>query len=150
MSILSTRTKFSLLMLLLCLGCAPKPVISEANYSLEAISRATYKALIKIRKVSQNRREFVSDYLTADGKLWDPLSNAIQRITAKVIVLGESRPYSIEIQTIVEERSSNEPGYSARFKRVGKSKALVEQLAFRIQDELRRNKDQNLDDFKPF
>ncbi|MDZ4660356.1 MAG: hypothetical protein SGJ18_01920 [Pseudomonadota bacterium] len=145
----SIRT-LALSALFLFIGCGEAPIIPEANYSLEAIGRSAYKALIKVKKVSQNRREYFSDYLTLEGKLWDPLSNDVRRVTAKVIVLGERRPYTIEIQTIVEERSANEPGYSARFKRVGKSKALIEQLAFRIQDDLRKNKDQSLDDFKPF
>ena len=136
--------------LFLLASCGQAPVIPEANYSLEAISKSVYKALIKVRKVSQNRREYISDYLTLEGKIWDPLSNEVRRATAKVIVLGDRRPYTIEIQTIVEERPSNEPGYSARFKKVGKSKTLTDQLAFRIQDDLRKNKDQSLDDFKPF
>lgn len=147
----SQSIRFAILVLMLAfLGCGEVPIIPEANYSLEAISRSVYKALIKVRKVSQNRREFVSDYLTLEGKIWDPLGNDIRRATAKVIVLGERRPYTIQIQTIVEERSSSEPGYSARFKKVGKSKALIDQLAFRIQDDLRKNKEQSLDDFKPF
>ncbi len=145
-----TIRALGLSVLFVVLGCGQAPVIPEANYSLEAIGKSIYKALIKVRKVSQNRREYISDYLTLDGKLWDPLSNEVRRATAKVIVLGERRPYMIEIQAIVEERPSNQPGYSARFKRVGKSQALIEQLAFRIQDDLRKNKDQSLDDFKPF
>ncbi len=149
MSSLSIRTSI-IAVLILIFGCGQAPVIPEANYSLEAIGKSIYKALLKVRKISQNRREYISDYLTLDGKLWDPLSNEVRRATAKVLVLGERRPYIIEIQTIVEERPSNEPGYSARFKRVGKSKALIDQLAFRIQDDLRKNKDQSLDDFKPF
>ncbi len=137
--------------LLFFVACTHTPTIPELSYPLDAIEKSVVKSLVKVRKVSQNRRDYTSEFLMLNGKLWDPLSNETARAYVTVSILGERRPYSVDIEAIVEERPANQPGYSARYKVVGQSKKLVDQIAFRIEDELRRTQQRNfIDDFKAF
>ncbi len=149
---MSSQTILALVLSLALLnGCVSDPALTNLNYPMPMIEKAIQNAVIKIKSVSQSRREFTSDYLTKDGKIWDPIGNDPQRATVKITVSGDRRPYDLDIETSVEERPTNQPGYSAGFKVIGTSSKLAQEVLFRIQTYLRQNSKRNLiDDFRAF
>lgn len=149
MSIQSTLAK--IISLVVLLGCASEPEIADANYPLVALDKAIRSALVSVRSTSQNKREYVSDYLTTDGRSWDPLGKDEIRAIVTVAVVGDRRPYDIRIETVVEEKQKMATGYSSGYKVVGSSKKLSAEIQLRIRNYLRQNAKRNLiDDFKPF
>lgn len=136
---------------ILVTGCAGDPTIANLNYPLPLLEKAIQNALVKVKSVSHNRREFVSDYLTKEGRIWDPIGNDPQRAVVRVFVVGDRRPYDIDIETSIEERPTGQTGYSTGFKEIGKSSRLVQEIQFRIQTYVRQNSKRNLiDDFRAF
>ncbi len=132
-------------------GCVSDPAMPSLNYPLPLLEKAIQNALVKVKTVSQNRREFVSDYLTKEGRIWDPIGNDPQRAVVKVFIVGDRRPYDIDIETSIEERPTSQTGGSTGFKEIGKSSRLSQEIQFRIQTYVRQNSKRNLiDDFRPF
>lgn len=132
-------------------GCISEPTMTNLNYSLPLIEKAIQNGVVKVKSVTQNKREFTSDYLTKEGRLWDPIGNDPQRVVVKITVSGDRRPYDLDIETSVEERPTNQPGHLAGFKVIGTSKKLAQEIQFRIQNYLRQNSKRNLiDDFRAF
>lgn len=132
-------------------GCISEPTMTNLNYPLPLIEKAIQNGVVKLKSVSQNKREFVSDYLTKDGRLWDPIGNDPQRAIVKITVSGDRRPYDLDIETTVEERPTSQPSPSTGFKVIGTSSKLSQEVQFRIQNYLRQNSKRNLiDDFRAF
>lgn len=132
-------------------GCVSDPVLTNLNYPLPMIEKAIQNGLVKIKSVSQSRREFTSDYLTKEGRVWDPIGNDPQRAIVKVTIIGDRRPYDLDIETSIEERPTGQAGYSTGFKEIGTSSKLAQEIQFRIQTYLRQNSKRNLiDDFRAF
>ncbi len=132
-------------------GCVSEPTMTNLNYPLALIEKAIQTGVVRVKSVSQNKREYISDYLTKEGRVWDPIGNDPQRVVVKITVSGDRRPYDLDIETSVEERPTNQPGHLAGFKAIGTSKKLSQEIQFRIQNYLRQNSKRNLiDDFRAF
>ncbi|OQW47793.1 MAG: hypothetical protein A4S09_14650 [Proteobacteria bacterium SG_bin7] len=132
-------------------GCISEPTMTNLDYPLPLIEKAIQASVVKVKSVTQNKREFTSDYLTKEGRLWDPIGNDPQRVVIKIAVSGDRRPYDLDIETLVEERSTGQPSHSVGFKAIGTSKKLSQEIQFRIQNYLRQNSRRNLiDDFRAF
>ena len=145
------KNRFSLALLVFCFGCATEPTVRDLNFPLAQIDKAIHKALGKIKKISHNRRDYQSDYLTTDGKPLDPLADNLQRLTVFVTIRGEQRPYDLDIEALVEEKQSNQSGYSTSFRITDKSKKIIAETTAKILINLKQNSNRNvIDDFKAF
>ena len=101
-------TKWILILTLFLSACATEGYrISDQNMSLGEIRRAVTAIIGEPRSISQNQRTFYSQYFSRkpDPK-FDP-QKSFQRAYAKVLVLGDRRPYDVVVSVLVEERSGS-------------------------------------------
>jgi hypothetical protein len=105
---------------------------------------------VGIRSLSDNGREFLSQYFLMDKKEYIPAKDASIRYYARILILNSSRPFEIEVEVREEMRHDingrivfQDGGYDLRIARLVKDQ-LKEALA-------KRRDDLNLiDDFRVF
>ena len=102
------------------------------------------------RKVSLNGREFLSHYFLVKGDKYFRAKNAPVRYFAKVWVLGDRRPYKVEVIVYKEKRRVIDQ--QAQYYKTGTQKEIAKRLAKDIQKTLskRRDKRNIIDDFRVF
>lgn len=137
-------------------GCVTSPppqtvVIKELNVPLRQIKKAVASALPGgIRRKSDNGRTFDSHYISMSGKRWDPLSTERERAWASVTILGDRRPYRLEILVSSEVRETKDP-LDLDFKPYRRSKKWGRRISERIVDYLKNKKKNSIfDDFRAF
>lgn len=121
-------------------------------YALQVIKTEVTKTIpAEIENISPNGREYYSELFalppkfakrvgkTRDGKL-------LERAWAKVIILGERRPYTLHISVFTQELGLNE------YESTGENKKYADYLGKRIKKSLvQRHENMDLiDDFRPF
>lgn len=128
-------------------GCSSPETIEEINRPFGVV-RATVKDTIPggTRKVSENGREFDSNYFAPKGPFDTDGSTGNFRESAHIVILGSGRPYGIELECIVEKREGSS------YEVYGKDSVRAKELAQRIRTGLsNRREDRNMiDEFKPF
>ena len=120
-------------------GCVHDDLkIEESDKSLGDIKKAIVSVIGEPRKLSQNQREFTSQY-TEDGGLRG-------RYYYVITILGPRRPYDIEIRAFTETRSGK------TFEPLGESTSLAKKVLKELQTKLHQSRDgRNLiDDFRAF
>lgn len=82
--------------------------IAEQNVSLADLKKAITGVIGEPRGISENQRTYYSQYFSRkpDPK-FDPLKSK-ERAFAKIVILGDRRPYDIDIDVIVEEREGRD------------------------------------------
>jgi hypothetical protein len=140
-------TKFlGLLSFLIMAGCVTGHVIKESTYPIDDIRNAILAISGPPRSVSSNKREFVSSYFSRKkDPSFDP-QKAKERLYAKFTILGDRRPYDIQVQVFIEERVEGE------YEEAGIDDALSEQIGMELKRELtKRPETRNvIDDFRAF
>ena len=131
--------------------------ISALNQPLNTLQKVALISLpVGKLKVSSNAREYNSQFFIPDGnnvRFWiGPKSTDNIRYQALIKVLGDRRPYEVEVivtkQKLVKSWSSTRP----RFEVVGYSESIAEIVAKYYSDNLTKAlKDRNfIDDFRVF
>jgi hypothetical protein len=100
-----------------------------------------------IRGKSQNGREFVSKYHPETGDIYATATTDKVRAYTKLSVLGDRRPYVLQLHYIVEERDENGTYHVVRRDQARARKILKELQTFLA---TRPDKDNFIDDFRPF
>ncbi|MFN7729904.1 MAG: hypothetical protein ACK5P7_12170 [Bdellovibrio sp.] len=127
-------------------GCVTGHLIKEADRSLPEIKNAIYATMGQPREVATNEREFESVYFSKKKiQNFDP-EKSKERNYAKVTVLGDRRPYDIQVQVFLEER------VNGNYEDAGLDEELSDQIAEEIKKALRKSRDQRnvIDDFRAF
>lgn len=99
-----------------------------------------------VREESLNGREVTSGYF--NPRNWEEdASEKSERAFAKVLILGSSRPYSIDVHVFKEKRRG-----SGNYRNAGEDRKLTKDLVDRIKEALAdRREDRNIiDDFRAF
>jgi hypothetical protein len=149
---------------LLLSGCTSVQTISDLNYSLIDIQKGISATVPKgIAKISENRRTFSSKYFdpeTIDADRSTERSEDVYRERASVVttILGDRRPYTVEVDVLLEEDQSGiEPKkdddyIEGKFAVSGHDKELARYFRDRLANYLARlERNKNLiDDFRPF
>lgn len=121
--------------------------IEDLNTSLVSLQRLADKSLpVARKKVSRNGREFYSvPFVTIKGEFVRAKSERVQNI-AVIKVLGDRRPYTLEVQVV--KKVLGQSGYGES----GYDQGLARVIKRRIQKALvQRREDRNIiDDFKAF
>jgi len=120
--------------------------IEEENQSLGEIKRALIAIMGDPRKTSQNQREFTSNYFgRKEDPKFDP-NKVKERLYAKFIILGDRRPYDIEITVFVEEKVGRS------YKAIGTDPSVAKSLAKELESRLNQSRDGRniIDDFRAF
>ena len=131
-------------------GCATSGTISihELNISLNELQKIVIdNTPIKVRRQSSNGREFYSEYFIEKKGQYVEAINAPVRMTAALFLLGDRRPYTIEIKVLVESRGSG-----ASYSVVKHDEGIARVISRRIEKTLyQRREDRNIiDDFRVF
>ncbi len=134
------------------LGCASPPSGPYAerntvNASVSGIIRAFDRAAVGIRGRSANGRELVSKYHSATGDGYDYGDTKTERAYSKLRILGERRPYILQIQVIIEKRNSK-----GVYRLVDYDQEKAEKVLKGLIDYLvtRPEREDFIDDFRPF
>ncbi len=123
------------------LGCAQDQIkAEESETSIGEIKKAVVSVIGSPREISQNQREFTSQYSEL------PNTKPKERVYYVVTILGSRRPYEVEVKALVEQKQ----GIS--FIEVGEDARLAQKLLKDIQSKLHQGRDgRNLiDDFRAF
>lgn len=135
-------------------------MFSESRYSLRmrdidaSLSdiRAVVGAILPIglRAVSPNGRELVSKHFVVSKDRYKAAADAIERYYAQVTVLGDRRPYDVEILVAHEQRVLR--GNAFVYVIAGYDYDLARELEVKVRQELtKRREDRNIiDDFRVF
>lgn len=128
-------------------GCGTRILIEDIDKPFGVV-RATVKEILPggIRKTSDNGREFDSNYFAPKGPLDVDAASANFRETAKLVILGAGRPYTVSIDTFIEKKSGK--AYEA----YGRDPGRAKEIARRFETSLSKRRDDRnmIDDFKPF
>lgn len=149
-----------LLSVLLLSGCSTVK-LNELDYSLLDIQKGITKTAPKgILKVSANQRTFTSRYFDPDSfeASRETEKGGRERATVEAIILGDRRPYDVEIVVLIEEDSNDaavtkdDDFIEGHWIRVGTDKGLAKYFRDRLANYLVRvERNKNLiDDFRPF
>lgn len=147
--------RLSVLVLLLALlsACAGAK-LTDVNYSLSGINAAIEKELtMGIQGYSENHREYYSKPFVIKQSDQDKKEGYRRRGRAKVVVLGDQRPYTIEADVWIERARVNKKGeMSSEYEVLSHDKRLARLLLKNILASIeRRDQDRNfIDDFRPF
>jgi hypothetical protein len=138
--------------LMVTFGCASPPSGPYAerntvNASVSGIIRAFDRAAVGIRGRSANGRELVSKYHSATGDGYDYADTKAERAYSKLRILGERRPYTLQVQVIVEKRNSK-----GVYRMVDYDQEKAEKVLKGLIDYLvtRPEREDFIDDFRPF
>lgn len=104
------------------------------------------------RRVTKGGRVFYSNYyLPTKDQGYQPASKSALRYTAKVYVLGDRRPYTIEVEVARERRDAGSGDFTT-YTRDGFDERLAKILSAQIKGNLsKRPEDLNIiDDFRVF
>lgn len=146
------------LSLLLCLvGCVNLErnpaglIINQVDASLSDI-RAVVSAILPVgqRSISSNGRELLSKHFIISEDRYKPALDSTLRYFAQFKVLGDRRPYDVEILVTVEKRVLK--GNQFIMAPVGFERTLAKELEVKFRQELiKRREGRNIiDDFRVF
>ena len=137
----------SLVSLVSLSACESMVTVSDLDRAYGIVRAAVKESMPGgVRKISENGREFDSNYFAPKGPFDVDGSTGIYRETARVTILGAGRPYSIRIEAIVEKKEGR------KYEDVGRDTVRAKELAQRIRTGLSNRRDDRnvIDDFKPF
>jgi hypothetical protein len=141
---------FPFLMILATSGCASSGSVSidDLNTSLVDLQRVVTDALpLGKRKQSQNTRVFYSSYFLVKKGEYEAAADHPYRNYAEIFILGDRRPYKIEVRVITEKRERD-----GEYSLIKYDEGLARVISRRIQMALhKRREDRNIiDDFRVF
>ena len=145
-----TRT-FRLIFLwiaLLLSGCQTGGVfLRETPLSLSETRRVITIAIGEPRGVSQNGREILSKYYDRKNKALEKMDMVRERYYTMVTVLGDRRPYDVQVQVLVEGRTPE-----GGFEQVERDDDRAAVIAEKIRIALNQSRDNRnvIDDFRSF
>jgi hypothetical protein len=98
----------TVLLIFISVACATRTYrVADQNLSLGDIKRAVTSVIGEPRVLSENQRTYLSQYFSRNpDPKFDPMKSP-ERMYAKIAILGDRRPYNIDIQVLVEERDGN-------------------------------------------
>lgn len=120
--------------------------IADQNLSLVDIKKAVTAVIGEPRAVSENQRTFLSQYFSRKPDPKFDAQKSKERLYAKVAILGDRRPYDVEVEVVVEEREQN--SYYA----TGNDSTEAKKLGKDIRTRLNQGRDDRnvIDDFRAF
>jgi len=120
--------------------------IANQDISLADMRRAVVSVVGDPRELSQNQRVYFSQYFSRkpDPK-FDP-EKSKERLYAKVSVLGDRRPYNIEVEVLIEKRDFGE------YVLAGLDYPLAQKIGKDIRSKLNQSRENRnaIDDFRAF
>lgn len=122
-------------------------ILRETPLNLSETRRAVMAVIGEPRVVSQNGREMASRYYDKKGNNIEKMDMAKERLYTHVTILGDRRPYDVQVQVLVEGR--NEDG---GFDLLERDDDRAAPLAEKLRQVLNQSRDSRnvIDDFRSF
>lgn len=129
-------------------GCRSDGVfVKETPMNLSETRKAIVAAIGEPRLVSKNGRELYSECYNKKEQPIERMESAKERFSSHISILGDRRPYDLEVEVLVEERDDD-----GHFQVVDKDDSMAAPLAEKIKKELYQSLDERnlIDDFRSF
>ena len=145
---------FIFFLLILAAGCSTTPrglIIENVNKPLAMLQESVVNSMpVGLRARSPNGREFLSKFFVPTKDDFKEADTAPMRWFAHVYILGDRRPYNIEVLVKREKRFANRGVLTYRPE--GLDLRIASNLKKRIQDELTKSREgvNLIDDFRAF
>lgn len=122
-------------------------ILRETPLSISETRRIIAGVIGEPRSISENGRELFSKYYDRKSKNIEKMDMARERLYTRVTVLGDRRPYDIQVEVLVEGR--NEMG---SFSPLGRDDHRAAGIAEKIRHALNQSRDSRnvIDDFRSF
>lgn len=122
-------------------------ILRETPLNLSETRRVIVSVIGEPRTVSQNGRELTSRYYDKNGKNIDKMDMIKERYYTHVTVLGDRRPYDVQVQVLVEGRDED-AGFYLKERDDEKAAPIAEKL----RQALNKSRDSRnvIDDFRSF
>jgi hypothetical protein len=146
-------TFFLFAFMLLTTSCQSSPLKGTyvekkgVNTSIQGLVKAFDRASNGLRGKSTNGRELVSRYQRPGSNSYDNASGETVRAYSRLLILGDRRPYTIQVQYVIEERGKGEGYQIKRYDDVVARQTLRKVLEFLVN---RPDREDFIDDFKAF
>lgn len=125
--------------------------MSEVEAALTEI-RTVVGAVVPVglRGVSPNGREMFSRHFIVTKDRYKPAADALERYYAQITILGDRRPYDIEILVVHEKRVLRDDRFTYVIS--GYSQDLARELVQNIRKELSKRREERnvVDDFRVY
>lgn len=139
---------FFLTVYLLLSGCATGGVIlRETPLNVSETRRVIVSVIGEPRGVSQNGRELISQYYDKKNKQIEKMDVAKERLYTQVTVLGDRRPYDVQVEVFLEGRTE-EGGFELLERDDDRAAVIAEKLRQALN--LSRDSRNVIDDFRSF
>ena len=146
------RTKIKALgisvLLVLLSSCQTTGVfLRETPLSISETRRAVVAVVGEPRSMSQNGREIISQYYDKKSRNIEKMDIARERLYTRVTILGDRRPYDIQVEVFIENRDSG-----GEFIRFDQDNSRAKLIAEKIEKALHQSRDSRnvIDDFRSF
>jgi hypothetical protein len=120
--------------------------LTEQNVSLNEIRAAISKVIGDFRRVSENQRDFYSQYYSPSEESKFDANKSNERAFVKFTIYGDRRPYDIEAKVVIEQRQ--EGLYLPTREDLNTAKDLLHQLKQNLNKSLEKRN--IIDDFRAF
>jgi len=134
--------------LLAITGCQTSGVmLRETPLNVSETRRAVVSVIGQPRITSENGRELLSNFYDRKGHSDEKSKSLRERLYTHVTVLGDRRPYDIQIEVVVEIRDQD-----GVYQVVEHDDARAEKIALDVQKALVQSRDNRniIDDFRPY
>lgn len=119
----------------------------ETPLNVSETRRVVVGVIGEPRSVSQNGREIYSKYYDKKDKVIEKMDMARERLSTQVTILGDRRPYDVQVEVLVESRTPN-GGFSAPEPDDQRAAVLAEKIRQAL-NQSRENRNV-IDDYRPF
>lgn len=120
--------------------------LSDQNVSLGEIKKAITAVIGDPRSISENQRTYLSQYFSRKPDPKFDAQKSRERLFSKIVILGDRRPYDLDIEVIIEQR------FDRAYEQVGTDISQAKELGKQIRTRLHQGReDRNvIDDFRAF
>ena len=122
-------------------------VLHDTPLNVSNTRVAIVRVIGEPRATSENGREMVSKFYDRKGNTDDQVKNARERLSTHITILGDRRPYDIQVEVVVEVRD-----HDGTYQVVDRDGARAAKIAADIKKSLAQSRDNRnlIDDFRPY
>ncbi|MBK9324708.1 MAG: hypothetical protein IPM97_17470 [Bdellovibrionaceae bacterium] len=130
-------------------GCQTQGVVlRDTPLNISETRKAIASVIGQPRATSENGREMVSKYYDRKGtKDEEQMKTVRERFSTHITILGDRRPYDIQIEVVVEIRD-----HDGKYQVVERDEARAQAISIEIQKALVQSRDNRnlIDDFRAY
>lgn len=130
-------------------GCQTQGVVlRDTPLNISETRKAIASVIGQPRVTSENGREMVSKYYDRKGtKDEEQMKTVRERFSTHITILGDRRPYDIQIEVVVEIRD-----HDGKYQVVERDEARAQAISIEIQKALVQSRDNRnlIDDFRAY